>query len=259
MSLQLWVKSILAQGDSISMAAFSSLQDQGSYALASNYGSLAARVLFQPIEESSRNLVSRLGTDKQNNIETMRQILFDILKLYLLFSLMVIAIGPPMAPLFLQLVAGSRWTNAGAGDVLACYCYYIPLLAINGITEAFVSAVASTQQLHVQSVFMFSFSVAFAGSAYVSLQLFETGAVGLVWASAISMTLRILWSTRFIYRYFQGYAKTIPVANALPHPLSIASAAIAAGVLLQLDPQKKQMLNAIVQGGGIALTLLASM
>jgi len=53
-------KQLLTSGDSYLIAALTTLSSQGAYALASNYGSLFARILFQPIEESSRSLFARL-------------------------------------------------------------------------------------------------------------------------------------------------------------------------------------------------------
>ncbi|KAH8981677.1 hypothetical protein EDB86DRAFT_2931631, partial [Lactarius hatsudake] len=42
----------LTEGDKLLISRLSPLADQGGYAIASNYGSLVARVVFQPIEES---------------------------------------------------------------------------------------------------------------------------------------------------------------------------------------------------------------
>ena len=50
LSLQSSLKYILTQGDSLLITSLASLADQGAYALASNYGGLIARMLFQPIE-----------------------------------------------------------------------------------------------------------------------------------------------------------------------------------------------------------------
>ena len=110
------------------------------YALSANYGGLIARMLFRPIEDSSRNLFARLcsaptksttepekTTEKDkpvptNNISQAATILRDILRFYSIASLAAFAIGPTAAPLLLQLVAGSRWADSGAGEVLATYC-----------------------------------------------------------------------------------------------------------------------------------------
>lgn len=208
--LQSGIKNVLTQGDALLMATLASLRDQGVYALAANYGGLLARVFFQPIEESSRNLFAKLlcrdgstGKPSRDGLRSARKVLGDMLRLYVLLALVASAFGPSVAPALLNVVAGRRWTASGAGQVLATYCYYIPLLAVNGVTEAFVSAVATPAQLNGQSAWMFGFSVGFAGAGYVFIRVLEWGAQGLVWANAVNMTLRILWSARFVDTYLR--------------------------------------------------------
>ncbi|KAI0470665.1 Rft-1-domain-containing protein [Xylariaceae sp. FL0804] len=54
------VKHVLTQGDTFLVSMLSDPASQGVYALANNYGGLLARLVFQPIEESSRNYFSKL-------------------------------------------------------------------------------------------------------------------------------------------------------------------------------------------------------
>lgn len=218
--LQTGIKYVLTEGDKYLISALATLKDTGMYALSANYGGLIARMLFRPIEDSSRNLFAKLcsdagesrrvggvtkkGESKQSdaNVEEAATVLRDILRIYGLVSLIAFAIGPYAAPLLLQIVAGSRWSDTGAGEVLGTYCYYIPLLAINGVSEAFVSATASTSELRRQSIWMGAFFVAFAGSAYLFLGVLEMGARGLVLANCVNMTSRILFNMSFIKDYF---------------------------------------------------------
>lgn len=208
--LQTAIKYVLTQGDSIIITSMATLHDQGAYALASNYGGLIARMLFQPIEESSRNLFAKLcapmsSATTKPTIEGLtgaNNALRDILKSYNLLTLVSWAIGPSLAPHVLQLVAGSEWSGTGASEALATYCYYIPLLALNGVTEAFVAAVATNKELQRQSSFMGVYFVGFAGAAYVLLKIMELGAQGLVWANCLNMMFRIFWNTAFIKKFF---------------------------------------------------------
>lgn len=215
--LQSGVKYILTQGDTLLITSLTTLSDQGAYALASNYGGLVARMLFQPIEEASRNLFAKLcaaktppdpsnPTAKTRDHAAMTQAsatLRDILHLYLLIGLLAAALGPSLAPPLLSLVAGAKWADTGAGDVLATYCYYIPLLALNGVTEAFVAAVASNADLRRQSVLMGFNFVAFAGAAWTFLRVLGWGAKGLVWANCANMGLRVVYNAWFIKGFFR--------------------------------------------------------
>ncbi|KAK8076542.1 hypothetical protein PG994_003814 [Apiospora phragmitis] len=241
MTAQSLVKHILTQGDTFLVSILSNPQAQGVYALANNYGSLLARLVFQPVEESSRNYFSKLlaatttttsddeakATTSSSNKEKddiataahknlppsssspstqalvkARTDLVSILHAYLLLSVLILTLGPFGAPLLVQLIAGPAWASSGAGLVLAQYCLYLPLLALNGIAEAFVSSVAAEADVHRQSLWMAAFSVAFAAAGFVTLRVLDLGAPGLVYANAVNMLGRIAWSGAFIKRYF---------------------------------------------------------
>jgi oligosaccharide translocation protein RFT1 len=168
-------------------------------------------MLFQPIEEISRNTFAQLcspGGDKKKKLDakgisSASNLLQDVLRFYGILGIAACAIGPSAAPLLLRFVAGSRWSDTGASSVLVSYCYYIPLLAINGVTEAFVTAVATMSTLHQQSVLMFVWFAAFAGSTYLFVSILELGGSGLVYANCINMALRIVFNTHFASRFFK--------------------------------------------------------
>lgn len=233
LSVQSGIKYVLTQGDSILIATLASLQDQGTYALASNYGGLIARMLFQPIEEASRNLFAKLCSetapvtdkkavkgkkgDNDDGRKTAATILTTVLHLYSLIGLLAVSMGPSLAPLLLNIIAGSRWTDLGAGKVLGTYAYYIPLLAINGVTEAFVAVVASNKELYRQSLWMGVFFVSFASSAWWFVAKLNMGAEGIVWSNCVNMTGRIIYCVWFISSYFQSkgiVGQTLPSISA---------------------------------------------
>ncbi|KAA8901939.1 oligosaccharide translocation protein RFT1 [Sphaerosporella brunnea] len=225
MWLQSSIKHVLTQGDSLLVAWLTTLQEQGVYALANNYGSLVARMLFQPLEESSRTLFSKLLPAQP---DTALRVMKTLLKLYLLLSVFFISLGPPFAPALLQLVAGRKWAGSAASQVLQAFCYYIPLLAVNGVTESFVQAVATPVQLRKQSAAMFAFSLGFAAAGVVFVRTLEMGATGLVWANAVNMLLRIVWSGAFIRAYFKERGVDLASVDVLPSVmLVVVGAAIA--------------------------------
>lgn len=230
------VKHVLTQGDTFLVSVLSDPRSQGVYALANNYGSLLARLVFQPIEESSRNYFSKLlssppasaggnEAEDRTTFETQakkaRADLQALFKFYILLGVVVVGIGPYAAPLLVQIIAGPRWSSSGAGSALARYCLYIPLLAWNGVAEAFVASVATKSEVHRQSLWMGVFSLTFAFAGFISLRILDLGAAGLVYANAINMLCRIIWSGVFISRYFRrhgvefGWSALIPDRAAL--------------------------------------------
>lgn len=225
-----------------------SLEDQGAYALASNYGSLIARVLFQPIEETSRNLFSKLCApvddsskkhsinkvtqatkkakstsshstpvpSRNDNLAAARDILMLNLRLYGLLSLLALSLGPFLARPFLTLVAGSRWTQTGgAADVLVAYCYYVPFLAFNGILEAFVASVADGSALSRQSAWMVVAFAASSGAVLLFVGRMNLGGVGLVWANCVNMAFRVAWCSMFTPGWFHERGVVSP--SSYPH------------------------------------------
>ncbi|KAH7356562.1 Rft protein-domain-containing protein [Rhexocercosporidium sp. MPI-PUGE-AT-0058] len=255
--IQSVLKHILTQGDTILIAALASPRAQGIYALSNNYGGLVARLVLQPIEEISRNTFGKVlssvdGIPARERVLEVRKTLLMLLRSYILFSVCVVAVGPTVAPLLLKIVAGSRWTSSGAGNVLATYCYYIPLLAINGLTEAFVSSVATKSEIHKQTLWMFAFSAGFAGAAVVFLRVLQLGAEGLVWANALNMLFRIVWSTAFIQTYLKRYGSSLDLGQLLPKPLTIAVGAGAYAILAQLESNFTGGITDIVKSGTVA-------
>ncbi|CAK7274153.1 Oligosaccharide translocation protein rft1 [Sporothrix epigloea] len=257
-SVQSIVKHVLTQGDTFLISALSTATTQGVYALANNYGGLAARLLFQPIEESSRSYFSRLLADdalaknskedrektneikmgKPSTISAARNLQL-LLKLYLLFSLVITAVGPAAAAPFLGLVTGPRWAASGAADTLAAYMWYIPLLAINGTAEAFVASVATEYQVYRQSLWMGGFSAVFAAAGYICLRVLDGGAVGLVAANGINMACRIMWCAAFIQRYFAERGVSFfddAASTLLPHPLAVLVAMVTRTAIQRLIP-----------------------
>ncbi|KAL1852742.1 Oligosaccharide translocation protein rft1 [Diaporthe australafricana] len=260
MMVQSFVKHILTQGDTFLVTALSTPTAQGVYALANNYGGLAARLVFQPVEESSRNYYSRLlssdsesapsgptetqASEKDESVHGQSSSrpfktalvqasdnLTSLLRFYTFVSVPLLALGPTAAPLVLSLIAGPQWTASGAGEALAAYVYYIPLLAINGLAEGFVASVATEAQVHLQSAWMTAFSVLFGVSGYVFLSVLDWGAVGLVWANGINMAGRIVWALWFIRRYFAQRGARWEVTALLPSPLAVLAAAVASQVV----------------------------
>ncbi|KAL9051281.1 MAG: hypothetical protein Q9162_006124 [Coniocarpon cinnabarinum] len=278
-SSQTIIKQILGEGDHIILARYASLAAQGSYDLAHNYGSLIARVALQPIEEGCRGLFGRLcaGAEQdadvvvedekkrekgkasevdekeelaakkgmETNLRQARSTLMLVLKVYSLFSVWLLAVGPPLAPLALRLIAGAKWASgpsghshghsnsadsnsSSAGDTLATYLYLLPCLAYNGILEAFVAAVAPPSQLHWQSVLFSVFAAMFMIAGYVLLGLLKWGAEGLILAQGIAMGARILWSYRWTGHWFGAKDLALGIEGLLPSGGTVAVAAIAA-------------------------------
>lgn len=251
------VKHVLTQGDTILISWLASARDQGIYALANNYGGLIARLLLQPIEESSRNYFGKLLSSSSSPLSkerfsNARTNLLSLVRAYLLLSVAILSAGPTIAPFILKVIAGKQWTDSGAGHVLSTYCYYIPLLAINGLTEAFVSSVATKAEVNRQSMWMFSFSLGFGGAAYLFLRTLDMGAEGLVWANSLNMALRIIWSSIFITSYMRRNGAPLGFRGLLPQATTIGAGVGTFAILSQMEKTFTGGISDLIKSGAIA-------
>ncbi|PFH57061.1 hypothetical protein XA68_15578 [Ophiocordyceps unilateralis] len=293
-SAQGLVKHLLTQGDTLLVTVLASTHVQGVYALANNYGGLLARLLFQPVEESCRGYFSLLLSpehEKQTNTDSSdddaarravkqtdpdttspkqqptadsplveaRHSLATLARLYLILSSVVVALGPVAAPPLLALVAGPRWSAAGAGSVLAIYSLYVPFLALNGLAEAFVASVADEPQLHRQSLFMAVFSLVFAVAAFVLMRVLGFGAHGLVVANMINLLCRICWCAVFIKAYFRRHRLTFSLTALFPRYTLGAALAVGAALarMRVLDRAESEPVLTLAKVAAWAIPLLA--
>ncbi|KDN36440.1 hypothetical protein RSAG8_10832, partial [Rhizoctonia solani AG-8 WAC10335] len=211
-------KHFLTEGDRIVISRVSPLEDQGGYAVASNYGSLVARILFQPIEESSRLYFSKIlsppspekdskgpAKPSKNQLSQAAITLQSILFLHFHLALALMALLAPLVPFLSDFLLPPRYRSTAAPRILRAYCAYIPAMGLNGILEAFVHATALPAQLRSQARWMIVFSVAFAAGVSFG----ASGAFGvkwddtmLVWANVANLGARALYGWIFARKYF---------------------------------------------------------
>lgn len=203
------LKQFLTEGDKFMVGFLSSRTDQGVYALVLNYGSLVARILFQPTEETERILFGKLLGGKENitkqALSTSAEILSTIVKTHFLFGLLFAAFGPSYAGTLLDLLVGSRWSlETSAPRVLGAFCVFVPFMGLNGITESFVQSVATEKDLRRQNRIMVLFSGVFC-LAVMSLMKWplQLGETGVVVANMVNLGCRVMWSRGFINEWYQ--------------------------------------------------------
>ena len=247
-------KQILTQGDALILSFLASLEDQGAFALASNYGGLMARLLFQPVEESSRNTFGILlsTVDKDGKLESLSlttavKQLSDMLHIYGIIAVLSSCFLYTLLPVLVKILIGPAWFTPDIATILSTYCYYIPFMAYNGILDAFVTSVATPTELQQQSLWMGAFTAGYVGAAYVLLNVLGLGARGLVLANMFNMLLRIVWSSWFIARYMRKHDVTMNIIkDLLPSPGIFLVGTTAAIVMRGRDVNRKQGLVGIV-------------
>lgn len=214
-------KHVLTEGDKLVLAhqSSNSLYHQAVYAVAQNYGSLVARLIFQPVEEAARLLFAKLD-GKADGLKLAGHLLSVLLKLVLLVGSIFPCIGFSYTHVLMMLIMSGRKTDKSTSSavdevaqVLSWFCVYVMFLALNGMCEAFVYAVAKTRQVSGLSVSLLACFAVFWASAGPLMERF--GTKGLVMANCLGMGFRVLYSGWFIRRHLGSVQ---PLRAALPTP-----------------------------------------
>jgi oligosaccharide translocation protein RFT1 len=185
MTAQSVFKHVLTEGDKFILSHLSPLQGQGGYAIAANYGglylmfsdsnsdrfsgSLVARIVFQPMEETLRLYFSKTLSPPQRassvsairanaifrpsrtSLQQASNALVSLLAIQISLGIILVNFGSAYIFIILHVLLPPQYLSTSAPDVLGAWIWYIPVLAMNGGLEAFVASVALPKDLSRQS------------------------------------------------------------------------------------------------------------
>lgn len=245
----------------------------------SSAGSLIARIVFQPIEETLRVFFSRtLGKSSaaadEGRTAAMHQAantLRGLLSAQTSLSLILITFGAPYLPIVLPILLPPQYMSTSAPQVLGAWLFYIPVLAVNGALEAFLSSVASSKDLNKQSrcvlfsilhfrpldsfthSWMIAFSMVYILSA-IGLYRAGFGDASLVYANIINLSVRIAYCLLFVQRYFASHPSgpSLALRQMLPS-LYLIIACSASAALVILNTRRGSLDRVVVRLGKRAL------
>uniref|UniRef100_A0A7S3VGS5 Protein RFT1 homolog n=1 Tax=Chaetoceros debilis TaxID=122233 RepID=A0A7S3VGS5_9STRA len=221
-AMQSIFKHALTEGDRIVLSALLGTYDSGVYAMASSYGGIASRLIFQPLEENGRLLFSnfhgsivearqsRKHADVKHIVQQLESVYCVLVKLVFYLGLILAVFGSNYSATLLQILAGDRWgSNAEAIHTLSAFCAYMFTMALNGMTEAFVYGVTdSGREVAHLSIAHSVIGVVFYVSAPILILRNGQGiggTVGLIMANGICMIIRVLYSLYCAVTYFSKY------------------------------------------------------
>ena len=134
-----------------------------------------------------------------------------LLKLLTVISLVLLTFGPPFSFVFIDVLYGAKWSRTDAPSVLSAFCVYIAFMALNGLSEAFVTAVTTAAQMKLYNLLLLVFSAVYLTACAL---LLKYGALGLIAANCLNMTLRIAYSFAYSHRFFKQARGVDPQVSA---------------------------------------------
>ncbi|XP_004676122.1 PREDICTED: protein RFT1 homolog [Condylura cristata] len=233
---QSFLKQILTEGERYVMTFLNVLNfgDQGIYDIVNNLGSLVARLIFQPIEESFYIFFAKVlergkeaTLQKQEDVAVAAAVLESLLKLALLAGLTITVFGFAYSQLALDIYGGAMLSSGSGPVLLRSYCLYVLLLAINGVTECFTFAAMSKEEVDRYNFTMLALSSSFLVLSYLLTQW--CGSVGFILANCFNMGIRITQSLFFIHGYYQKTPHR-PLAGLYLSPALLGTFALSGGI-----------------------------
>ncbi|KAJ7999165.1 hypothetical protein DPEC_G00212570 [Dallia pectoralis] len=231
---QSFLKQILTEGERYVMTFLNVLNfgEQGVYDIVNNLGSMVARFIFLPIEDSFYVFFAQVLTrgqrvrqQKQEEVAIAAEVLECLLKLVLVIGLIIAVFGYAYSHLALDLYGGPLLSSGAGPSLLQCYSCYVLLLAVNGVSECFVFASMSKEEVDRYNLVMLALSVSFLLLSY--MLTWWAGAVGFILANCLNMGLRISHSLLYIHRYFLSSQWT-PLHGLRPSPLVLLALGLSA-------------------------------
>lgn len=152
------LKQILTEGEKyvMSVSPVLSFEEQATYDVVNNMGSLAARFIFRPIEDSTYFYFSQtiardvaLKDQTQEKVDEASEVLRNVCKGVMSIGLLGFTFGQSYAGTLLLLYGGHDFVSSGLPELLLrWHCLSIILLAINGITEGYMFATNTSKQIN---------------------------------------------------------------------------------------------------------------
>lgn len=205
------LKQILTEGEKyvMSVSPVLSFGEQATYDVVNNLGSMAARFIFRPIEDSAYFYFTqtiardtRLAKQPQDRVRQASSVLNNLLLGVSSIGLIAFTFGQSYAHTLLLLYGGEDFVAGGLPQrLLQWHCLAIYLLSVNGISEGYMFATNTSRDINKYNYLMAIFSVSFLVLSYILTGIF--GPVGFIFANCINMLGRIIYSTWYIRQQYQ--------------------------------------------------------
>lgn len=207
-------KHLLTEADKLALLWIgTSNENKGTYRLVSDMGSLVVRIIFAPLEETTRTYLSNsiLSINSNETLMSYKTKVFNVmdfynvlLTLYSVLGIFILSYGTLFTKQITWILYGYSRANSNEFiEALKIYCIYIPILGVNGITESFVHSLGNIKTITKQSLWLIFCSFGFITTCLISNKYFNfSGSSSIIIANIVNMLLRIIFSINFIQQLF---------------------------------------------------------
>lgn len=231
------LKQVLTEGEKyvMSISPVLNFKQQATYDVVNNMGSLAARFIFRPIEDSSyfyfTQTIARdisLKDQEKEKVKEASQVLKNVCKGVTSIGLIGFVFGQSYSGTVLLLYGGQEFVSGGLPEMLLrWHALAIVLLGVNGITEGYMFATNTSKQIDTYNYYMAIFSVTFLLLSYQLTNLL--GPVGFILANCCNMTFRICYSLAYITKQYKN-SRENPLDGLIPGKI-FTSALVISGLV----------------------------
>lgn len=246
---QVVFKQVLTEGEKLVMSVSTKLSfsEQATYDIVNNMGSMAARFIFRPVEDSSyfyyTQTIARDVRLEQQTVEKVHEcgrVLQNLCKAVSSIGLLAFVFGQSYAGTVLLLYGGPEFVKDGLPEtLLRWHSLAIVLLAVNGITEGFMFATNTSRDIDAYNWYMAGFSAIFLVLSYYLISLF--GPVGFILANCTNMALRIAYSSQYIVQQFRPM-RLNPLQGFVPSKIFV-TVLIVSGILCKVSEVSLELAN----------------
>ena len=203
------LKQILTEGEAYMFTFFNlmSLAEQGVYNIASQFGSLAGRLIFSKVEEAayfyfSQTVTRGPITDEHSKEKGMEEKaskhLYKLLRAMLLIGLVVATFAQSYSHMLLHIYGGEKLSSGIGPELLRWQSIFLLFMAVNGVSECYSFASMTTPQVECYKYLMFVMTCVFLLCVYLFAKLY--GPLGFVLANCCNFTMRIIHNFYHIYQ-----------------------------------------------------------
>ena len=219
-----FLKQILTEGEAYMFTFFNlmSLADQGVYNVASQFGSLAGRLIFSKVEESgyfyfsqtvARGPIPSDECEQKDIEEKASRHLYKLLRAMILIGIVVAVFAQSYSHMLLHLYGGEKLSSGMGPGLLRCQSIFLILMAVNGVSECYSFASMPSSDVERYKYLMVVMTGIFLICVYVFAKLL--GPVGFVLANCGNFAMRIFYNCRHIYNRHINQKET-PLKGIIP-------------------------------------------